>query len=71
MVDGTLVMLASVVHEVVKYHRRNKRSSNKIRILEMKFKFEKKTNQTSVIFSQIIFLIIVIIIVIIVTRVIP
>jgi len=42
VVDGTLVMLASVVHEVVKYYRRPKWSSNKIWILETKFEFEKK-----------------------------
>jgi len=46
-VDGTLVMFPSVVHKVVKYYRRPKRSSNKIRILEKKFQFEKKTNLTS------------------------
>jgi len=42
IVGWNLVMLASVVHEVVKYYRRPKRSTNKIQILETKFKFEKK-----------------------------
>ena len=41
MVSGTLVMLASTVHIVAKYYHRPKRSSNKIRILQTKFEFEK------------------------------
>ena len=47
LVSGTLVMLASAVHNVAKYYHRPKRSSNKIRILQIKFKFRKKTNLTS------------------------
>jgi len=42
LVDGTLVMLASVVHEIVKYYRVPKRSLNKIQILERKIVFVKK-----------------------------
>ena len=52
VVDGTLVMLASVVHEIVKYYRRPKQSSNKIRILQQikikKIKTWKKTHLTYV-----------------------
>ena len=33
------LMLASAVHKVVKYYRRSKQSSNKIRILETKLEF--------------------------------
>jgi len=47
VVDGTLVMLASVVHEVVKYYHRYKRSLNKIQILATKFEFGIKMNLTS------------------------
>jgi len=42
VVSGTVVMLASTVHNVAKYYQRPKRSSNKIRILQTKFEFGKK-----------------------------
>ena len=53
--SGTFVMFASTVHNVAKYYQkvlentkyqRPKRSSNKIRILQTKFEFGKKTNLT-------------------------
>jgi len=56
--SGTFVMLASAVHNVAKYYQkvlentkyqRPKRSSNKIRILQAKFEFGKKTNLTSLV----------------------
>ena len=49
--DGTLVMLASVV---VKYFCRPEQSSNKIQILETKFKFEKKFNISTQYVSKLI-----------------
>jgi len=54
VVSGTLVMLASAVHNVAKYYQRPKRSSNKIRMLQTKFEFGKKTNLTSLIITDII-----------------
>jgi len=59
--SGTFVMLASTVHNVAKYYQkalentkyqRPKRSSNKIRILQTKFEFAKKTNLTSLVTTQ-------------------
>ena len=56
--SGIFVMLASAVHSVAKYYQkvlentkyqRPKQSSNKIRILQTKFEFGKKTNLTSLI----------------------
>jgi len=42
---GTLIKLASAVHKIAKYYYHGpKRSLNKIRILQTKFKFGKKTN---------------------------